>query len=175
MTDEDATRFVTGLQLQWSQIRAMATKKCLYFIRNYIQLLFLFLIPALFIVISMLSGKVHRDDSELPPLPISLNEYVESVTIMAKRSNSNGSLMDNIIASYENVFAGLSDAHKLAITNRDFQDAILYQYNESISVSIWKYVVGVSFNATGIIAWFNNQGYHTAPLAINIVNNAILK
>lgn len=40
----------------------------------------------------------------------------------------------------------------------------------------FQYVVGAEFlsNKT-IIAWFNNQGYHTAALTLNLVHNAIVK
>lgn len=168
-------RFVTGLQLQWSQITAMATKKFLYSIRNYILLLLQFFIPALFIVITMLTGSLNSGDNDLPALPISFNEYLETVTTMATGPISSGSLIENIAASYENIFIGLSTVHKLTVTNSDFQDEILDQYRISLSDTNLKYMVGVSFNDSGIGAWFNNQAFHTAPLAINTINNAILK
>lgn len=41
-----------------------------------------------------------------------------------------------------------------------------------------EYLVGASFAATGnstkMIAWFNGQPYHTAPLALNLLHNAIV-
>lgn len=40
----------------------------------------------------------------------------------------------------------------------------------------FQYLVGAEFLANKtIIAWFNNQGYHTSPLTLNLVHNAIVK
>lgn len=175
MTDEDSTRFVTGLQLYWSQIRAMATKKFLYSIRNPILILLQFSIPAIFIVLSLLNKLVYHDDKELPELSISFTSYSETVTTMAIGSISKGSLIEKITASYKSIFDGLPDEHKLITTHRDFEDDILQQYNISLSDTNLKNMVGATFNDSVITVWFNNQAFHTAPLAINTVNNAILK
>lgn len=37
------------------------------------------------------------------------------------------------------------------------------------------YVVGCEVLADRVTAWFNNQPYHSAPLALNLVHNALLK
>lgn len=44
-----------------------------------------------------------------------------------------------------------------------------------------KYLIGASFhdktpeNHTEVIAWFNNNGYHTAPVTLNLVYNVLLR
>lgn len=45
-----------------------------------------------------------------------------------------------------------------------------------------RYLIGVSFlqenngsNETEIVAWFNNNGYHTAPVTLNLAYNVVLK
>lgn len=168
-------RFVSGASLQWSQITAMAIKKCLYSIRNYRILLLQFIIPAFFIIVTMLTGTSNFGDKDLPELAISFNEYLETVTIVERGSIESGTLLDNICTSYENIINSLSDVHRVTVSNRDFEDEILDQYRTSLSNTNLKYMVGVTFNNSEIRAWFNNQGYHTAPLAVNTVNNAILK
>lgn len=167
--------FVSGAALQWSQITAMAIKKFLYSIRNYRLLLLQFIIPAFFIIITMLTGTSNFGDKDLPELAISFNEYLETVTTVARGSIESGTLLDNISTTYENIIDSLSNNHHLTVSNRDFEDEILDQYRISLSATNLKYMVGVTFNNSEIRAWFNNQGYHTAPLAINTVNNAILK
>lgn len=37
------------------------------------------------------------------------------------------------------------------------------------------YMVGTTFAGNVITVWFNNQAYHTVPLTVNLINNAILK
>lgn len=169
------TTLVTGFQLKWSQIRAMVTKKVLYSIRNYILLLLQFFIPALFIVITMLTEQANSGDKDLPELAISFNEYLQTVTTVARGSLASGSLIENVLTNYENIINGLPSVHSLHVTDQDFQNAILDQYQASLSDTNLKFMVGVTFNGSAIMAWFNNQAYHTAPLAINTINNAILK
>lgn len=171
----DNTRFVSGARLQWSQITAMAMKKFLYLIRNYILLFLQFFIPILFLIITMLTEAATSGDKDLPELAISFNEYLETVTTVAKTSIVSGSLIESISTSYENIIEGLSNAHSLTVTTRDFQEEILDQYRTSLSNTNLKSMVGVSFSDSQVIAWFNNQGYHTAPLTINTINNAMLK
>lgn len=172
---KDNTRFVTGFQLQRSQITAMAIKKSLYSIRNFILLLLQFFIPALFIVITMLTESFNEGDKDLPALAISFNEYLETVTTVERASITNGSFIENVSTNFESIINGLSDVHSLTVTNSEFQEEILDQYRISLSNTNLKYMVGVTFDDSLITAWFNNQGYHTAPLAINTINNAILR
>lgn len=123
----------------------------------------------------MLTESFNSGDKDLPELAISFNEYLETFTTMERGAMSSGSLMENVSTNYENIISGLSDAHRITIINSDFEDEILEQYQTSLSNTNLKYMVGVTFNDSVIKAWFNNQGYHTAPLAINTINNAILK
>ncbi|KAG4070234.1 hypothetical protein HA402_003924 [Bradysia odoriphaga] len=153
----------------------MVTKKVLYSIRNYILLLLQFVIPALFIVITMLTEQMNSGDKDLPELAISFGEYLQTVTTVAHGTLASGSLIENISTNYENIINGLPTVHTLHVTSDDFQDDILAQYQNSLSDTNLKFMVGVTFNGTAIEAWFNNQAYHTAPLAINTINNAILK
>lgn len=37
------------------------------------------------------------------------------------------------------------------------------------------YMVATSVTKKNITAWFNNQAFHTAPLSVNLIYNAILK
>lgn len=171
----DYKRFVSGPQLQWSQITAMAIKKFLYTIRNYILLLIQFVIPVLFVVITMLTDGFNSGDKDLPELAISFNEYLETVTTVERGSMTNGSVVADIFTSFGNIINGLSSEHTLRITTRDFQEEILDQYRVSLSDTNLNYMVGVTFSDSEIRAWFNNQAYHTAPLAINTINNAILR
>lgn len=40
-----------------------------------------------------------------------------------------------------------------------------------------QYMCGLSFNSTTsrLIAWFNNQAFHTLPLSLNAIHNAMVK
>lgn len=153
----------------------MAIKKFFYSIRNYVLLIIQLVIPALFVIITMLADGLSDGDQNLPELAISFNEYLETVTTMERGLITSGSMVDRISASYENFINSQSDVHTLRITTRDFEDEILDQYRTSLSDTNLYHMIGVSFSEAEIKAWFNNQGYHTAALAVNTINNAILK
>ena len=167
--------FLTGPRLLWSQTKAMFLKKFLYSTRNYILVIVQFVIPALFVVLTMMIEDFDLSAKELPALPISFDKYLATVTTVEKGSYKNGSTIENVFKSYERIINGLPSGHTLKVTTRDFQDEILDRYRNSISEVNLNHMIGASFNASQIKVWFNNQGYHTAPLAINTINNAILK
>lgn len=58
---------------------------------------------------------------------------------------------------------------------------MLKQSSQDIHELNSKYMIGATFpdsnteNHTEIIAWFNNNGYHTAPVTLNLVYNTLLK
>lgn len=48
--------------------------------------------------------------------------------------------------------------------------------NESLQKYQSQYLTGASvLNSNAIIAWFNNQAYHSSAIALNMVHNAIIK
>lgn len=153
----------------------MTLKKFLFSIRNFKLLIIQFLIPALFIVLTMLCKDFLEGDQNLPGLAISLNEYLQTVTTVEKRFFKETSSVGRIFASYRQMFADLSSDHQLVETEEDFENVILKQYKASLAKTNLNYMVGASISANRIVAWFNNQGCHTAPLTINLINNAILK
>jgi ATP-binding cassette, subfamily A (ABC1), member 3 len=171
----DFTKFLYGFPLFLSQVYAMTMKKFLYSIRNYILLIIQFAIPALFVVITMLLEDFTSGDKDLPALPIGFDQYISTVSTVSKGSMAAGSTVEKIFKGYEEIFRSRPGDHQLAVTDKDFQDAILDQYKEFKSKTNLEFMVGASLNDEGITAWFNNQGYHTAPLAINLLNNVILK
>lgn len=63
----------------------------------------------------------------------------------------------------------------LVTTEVEFVKHIL-MYNESRYKVDSKYFAAVSFEEDDkIIAWFNNEAYHTAPLSLNLVHNAVVR
>ena len=171
----DYTKFLHGTSLRFSQINAMISKKYLYSIRNYILLFIQFFIPAFFIVTTMLTDSLFSGNKDLPELAISLVQYLTTVTTIEKGTLPSDSISEKIFTNYESYVKGLSNEHTLYIATKNFEDAILDKYGESLSRTNLNYMVGVTIDEFNITAWFNNQAYHTAPLAVNLINNAMLK
>lgn len=171
----DSLKFLSGPQLLWSQVTAMAIKKFFYSIRNYILLIIQFVIPALFVVITMLIERFSNVGGDLPGLSIAFNEYPMTVTTVERGSMTSGSVVEGVFTSFESLVNDQSGEHSLRVTTRDFQEQILDQYRSSIFETNSNFMIGVTFSDSGIRAWFNNQAFHTAPLAVNSINNAILR
>lgn len=184
---------VYGSELFFNQILAMGIKKFYYTIRNYVMLLIMFFIPILFLVITMaFQGNFKAiievqfliliqnldmltGTDNLPELRISFEEYIRTVTVYETLTPDD--TLNPIINSYRNFFTTLSAEHTLISTETgiSMEETILTKYRESMSNVNLNYMVGTTFATDAITVWFNNQAYHTVPLTVNLINNAILK
>lgn len=158
----------------------MSIKKFLYSIRNWILLTIQFVICPLFVVITMLSDNLFTADNNLPELAISFKEYLQTVTTIEEGTFNAGSVAAQIATSYKDMFKNLPDrfpftSHSLTIAEKPFEDSILDQYRISKPQTNLNYMVGATIKEDRLTVWFNNQAYHTAPLTVNLFNNAILK
>lgn len=85
--------------------------------------------------------------------------------------------MQGIITSYRNFMEELPEEHKLRVIEDglSMEETILNEYAISMSNVNLNFMVGTTFENNAIIAWFNNQAFHTVPLTVNLINNAILR
>lgn len=65
----------------------------------------------------------------------------------------------------------------LVVTANDTMDSfLLNEADQSLSTFYHQYLTAASILSNGtVLAWFNNQFYHTASLALNLVHNAIVR
>lgn len=67
-------------------------------------------------------------------------------------------------------------AHLLTEISAPMEEHILMKYMNPNALVKSLYIVGASItNYTNITAWYNNEPYHSPPLSINLVHNAVLK
>lgn len=111
----------------------------------------------------------------MPELRISFLEYLQTVTVYENKTAV--ASMQNIITSFRTLFNNLPSEHQLRLTadGLSMEDTILKEYRASVSNVNLNYMVGATFEDNTITAWFNNQAFHTVPLTVNLINNAILK
>lgn len=65
---------------------------------------------------------------------------------------------------------------KFLTVKGDMQDGLIELAETSMNQFKFQYLTAISFRPDStIVAWFNNQAYHSASLALNLVHNAILK
>lgn len=75
-------RLVTGLARMCNQIIAMFWKKYLQTVRNWLLLLLQIIIPIAFLVITLLALRKGELTANLPTLPITIDTYRDSITIL---------------------------------------------------------------------------------------------
>lgn len=78
---------MSGFSLAVTQVIALFKKKVIQTIRSWKLLFIQILIPAMFIVITVLAGR-STAFTDLPALPIQLSSYLESVSIVEMSPNA---------------------------------------------------------------------------------------
>ncbi|XP_065093705.1 phospholipid-transporting ATPase ABCA3-like [Ochlerotatus camptorhynchus] len=157
-----------GNELLMSQIKGQFLKKFLSTIRSWVTLIIQNAIPIFFVVMSFVIVRSISKDQDLPPLKISLDPYKDTVTVLE------GATTDNRVQAYQNQFKSIDGSHRLDIIPGSMSDYILDKSLKAISDVNVRYMVGATLNDTAYTGWFNNKGYHTAPLALSLIYNAIV-
>ncbi|KXJ81820.1 hypothetical protein RP20_CCG016932 [Aedes albopictus] len=104
------------------------------------------------------------------------------------------STADTRVQAYQNIFQDIGGSHRLLNvpnsvpefilekvsninTNKQidsFQLTFSFQSLADLSEVNIRYLVGATLNDTAYTAWFNNKGYHTAPLSLSLLYNTIV-
>lgn len=164
-----------GYKLISNQVIAMFEKKIYNTYRNWFLLLLQVLIPVSFLIITILIVRTWAGGRDLPSLAISLNSYVNSVTVLAQNNDTQSEYTQRIIQEYEAMWRDATDTQLLNVVHESFQDYILRVGREFITRVNAQYLVAAEISDNQITAWFNNQPYHTAPLTLSLLYTAILR
>uniref|UniRef100_A0A8D8MPF5 ATP-binding cassette sub-family A member 3 n=2 Tax=Culex pipiens TaxID=7175 RepID=A0A8D8MPF5_CULPI len=160
---------LTGRELLLSQVKGQILKKFLSSLRAWVLLIIQNLIPIFFVVMTFVIVRSISRDQDLPPLTMSLEPYKETVTVVGGTPATSSR-----VQAFEKLFEKISGDHRLDVITTDMNDYILKRSVESISEVNVRYMVGASFHSENYTAWFNNKGYHTAPLALSLLYSAVL-
>ncbi|KAK5642705.1 hypothetical protein RI129_008872 [Pyrocoelia pectoralis] len=160
-----------GFELWLNQINAMFYKKGLSIIRSWILFLIQNAIPVVFLVLTVIIVVQVSSPSNMPMIKIRLNRYINPITPISRHTDSaysksfiNMLTSDNyIVLNWEN------------ITEYEFGTKMLEHSEKNIMNYNTRYITGASFRENSITAWFSNQPFHGAPLALQLVMNAILQ
>lgn len=66
-------------------------------------------------------------------------------------------------------------SHKIVYADDNMRSYLLRLTKQNQVVVNRFYMVGCEVLTNGVTAWFNNQPYHSAPLALNLVHNGLVK
>ena len=175
----------------------MIIKKLIYFLRNKKLIISQVLFPGLVITLNLFYIKhVVSTSEELPPLKISLSSYDHNY--VAYDLIGNNSLINSLSQTYKNTLINnekviLFQLNETSSNNfcETFRSNI-DSYLSCVSKISYKALNKEHFVSTEfkyieegerkrdnfimkITGHFNNQPYHTPPLAVNLITNALLK
>ncbi|XP_049296749.1 phospholipid-transporting ATPase ABCA3-like [Anopheles funestus] len=164
----------TGSKLLWSQIRAMFCKKYLSFIRSWKISTLQILLPMMFVLLVIAIVRFFPNNVVLPPLEITLTSYDRTSTVLSTSVRN-----APIVAAYEETIKHSSGSghHTLTVTERNFTEFILQKSTENIRTVDNTFMIGASLDVINrnFTAWFNNKAYHTAPLSLSVLYNALAR
>ncbi|XP_035906185.1 ATP-binding cassette sub-family A member 3-like [Anopheles stephensi] len=163
----DRLHLLTGKELLLNQIQAQLLKKYLSTIRAWIPLVMMFVIPIFFVGMTFIITRSISAGKDLPALEITMDSYEKAITVL---ESTNGD--PQRVEAFQNMFA----ARELITITEDMTEYVVRKSIEDIATVNTRYFVGATIAAgSSYVGWFNNKAYHTAPLALNLIYNAILQ
>ncbi|XP_038108176.1 ATP-binding cassette sub-family A member 3 [Culex quinquefasciatus] len=167
---EDQEALLKGSRLVLNQIGSMFLKKIISTKRSWAQQIVQILIPIYFVVVTVAIVRSIPGLKELPPLRISISNYSLTTTLLEAAAPES-----DIISGYRTIFDGLDDRHRLKVIYTDMEEELLYLSTVNIGRINREFMIGATVTDTNQTVWFNPLGFHTAPLGINYLYNAMLK
>ncbi|KAI4457986.1 atp-binding cassette transporter subfamily a abca [Holotrichia oblita] len=164
-----STGFVSGYNLWRNQFAAMVMKKFRVTQRNWILVLIQNIIPIAFIVITMIVSRMMNIGIELPSISASLDPFTDPITAITRDSETNPYYL-----KYLNIL-GRENREIRNFSIESMTDSMLTQTAQYTARVRMRYIIGASFFGNNIISWFNNEPYHSPPIALQYSMNAILQ
>ncbi|KAF5277492.1 hypothetical protein FQR65_LT03829 [Abscondita terminalis] len=155
-----------GWKLWLNQFRAMLTKRVLSVYRTWPLYLVQNLIAVLFMSLALIIIHATKFYGDLPALPLNLGAYKDSVTVLTGNNTYSNRYFHYIRKNNHEI---------MYIPDGNMSDIL---YNEAVHNYVrvrQRYICGAEFSKESMVAWFNNEAYHSAPLCMQIVLNAVLK
>lgn len=144
----------------------MFIKKTLCTLREWLILLVHILIPITILLCVLLLSSIRQGDANLPERIYSLDTYKNPVTIV----NGTGVYKQGYIDI-------LMDKDRLYedIGSDSITDYIIKKIIENNNTTPQKYILATSFAEGSINALFNNDPYHSPPLALSMAVDSIVR
>lgn len=151
-------------------------KKVLHSYRNWLLLLIQTIIPVTFITITIVIVRSWGGNKDLSKLDLSVKTYDPTVTtIEFNSSNWLDSIESKIFENYRRQFKNLPrDHYELQVIGGEMIDYYLKKSKQFLSRVNSRYLYGVTIETPNITVWYNNQPYHSSPISLGILHNAIL-
>lgn len=163
--EETPMEFLQGRKLFLNRMLALLLKKFLLFKNSWMLLLMHFIFVLALAIISEITA-YKKQTFDMPSLEIELKTYTNPVLLTDGRDTQMKTFYRRIV----------EDSKGRTIDTKDVSATIFAHINEDRIKVLHSYPAGATFfyNHT-IIAWYNSFPYHSAPLALNLVMNTILR
>lgn len=143
-------------------------KRFLHFRRNYKLMICILVLPVIFEIIAMGFMKIRPPGDYDKSIEFNRAMYPNSVEFYTKENmNPFGEM---VYGDFEQT-CSKNENCDFFTSSKDSFDWILNTNEEFIG----RRYGGVSFNNSQSIVWYNNKGYHSMPLYLNLLNSATLR
>lgn len=143
-------------------------KRFLHFRRNFKLMICILVLPVVFEVIAMGFMKIRPPGDYDNSIEFNRSMYPHSVEFYSKE-NANP-FGEGVHQDFEEACT-INDNCNFFDSSRDSFDWLLKTHDDYIG----KRYGGVSINESRSIVWYNNKGYHSMPLYLNLLNTAVLR
>ncbi|XP_073830695.1 phospholipid-transporting ATPase ABCA3-like [Musca autumnalis] len=170
------TQRLQGISRFLQQFGALLRQRFLYAYHygdHYIRRL---LYPPICVAVAFFISAFGLNQTEMPAIEITLDQYPSSVTLIDKRPMANDSFVAHIVDRYKELIFWIGIQHQLEETDGELlSDYFIEKDIRTMERMDQDHHVGVTFEEDYVVAWFNNVALHSVPLSLNLVHNAILR
>lgn len=156
----------TGCSLWKNQVFSMLYKKTVCTFRDWLLLLLHLILPIAIISLALIFSRIAKEDINLPEFELSLDPYDKPVTIVTGTGE------------YKKGYVGIlmnEDRLYEDIGSSDITDHIIQKIIENAHITPEHYILGTTFEEQSINALFNNDPYHSPPLALSMAVNSVVR
>uniref|UniRef100_T1IBQ4 ABC transporter domain-containing protein n=1 Tax=Rhodnius prolixus TaxID=13249 RepID=T1IBQ4_RHOPR len=152
--------------LFWRRLCAIKEKKLIWIYRNWIITLLYLVLPLLIVVIAIYKTSTSASIDELKPLPINLNIYGRTDVVLDDNRT-------NLGASFWYEIQNTQSTIVMAETSSVVQALLEYGRKDEAKYRTAVLVAG-SMNEDSPTVLYSSIGYHSIPIAVNLISNAIM-
>lgn len=163
----------TGLGLYFSHVWAVLYRKVHYTLSHKALFFFQMTLPIILFTIVLNYYEYFAWKYQMIPLEIKFKSYNnDPIALISNNSNTDPTQAEYIM-HYKRYVRQVENATILRVnTVSEYILGLPRHYFMNFNL---KTLVGFSIQNNSIISWFNNHPYHTAPLSLNLVFNAVLR